>query len=154
MNIINLCNHFFKYAEDVEKKDRFGGAAGEERQQLLENEAKSKGFSLVPKAKTPISEIDCLNVLYSLFGDKYPNLSNDEKKEFAMTMVPQIKIETGYYPWNFNIASIHATKPSDFNQYWKGKVYAGDDPQYDKSGKKYINVDWLWRAYDNLKHGP
>ncbi len=153
--IEHITNLFFKFAQALQavEKDRFQGAAGEERQQLIQAEAAKKGFSIVPKQRTPLNESAVITSIYNIINNEFPNLSEEEKKEFALTLATQVRLETGLKSsWNWNVGNIHATSAGQ-NKFWKGKVSVWDDPQIDKSGKQYVNKDWFWRAYDTLEDG-
>lgn len=136
--------------DDVEYRDRFHGAVGEERQKLLEAEVKSKGYTLVPDKITPVSESQVIQAVRNIVDKKYPQMDDDAKQELVFTIVPQIRLETGFKPHNFNMGNAHARGTP--NEFWKGLVSAWKDPQ-DFDGKKVINLDWLWRSYSTLEEG-
>ena len=137
--------------DNVEYRDRFHGAQGEERQKLIEEEAKKKGFTLVPDKITPMNEAEVINIVRSIIDRDFPNLDDDTKQEFTFTIVPQIRLETGYKSHQWNCGNLHAY-PGGQNQYWTGEVSAWNDPQNSSSGK-YIQKDWFWRAYKSLDAG-
>ena len=131
---------------DVEYRDRFHGAQGEERQRLIQEEAAKKGFTLIPDKITPVSEAEVVLTVKKLVDQKFPQMDDGDKQEFVFTIVPQIKLECGYRPHNYNLANQHAYPP------WKGKVSTWQDPQIE-NGKKIVNVDWFWKSYSSLEEG-
>lgn len=139
--------------KQTEKRDRFHGAEGEERKQLIQQEATSKGYTLVPTKITPLNSNEVKNCLTNLIRKRFPKIEQELVEEFAYVLMAQIKLETGMKSaHNWNVGNIHAL-PHQQNEYWKGHVSAWDDPQFDKSGNKYVNVDWFWRAYLSLEDG-
>ena len=170
-NIVLLANQFFKLAQQVATvtptatnvippkpqknyKDRFNGLEGVDRETAIQQEAAKKGYTIVPKKRTPLDEQSVLQAIYSIVNKKYPDLPEENKKEFTITIATQIKLETGYKScYNFNVGNYHAL-PFKTNIYWKGQVYLGDDPQLDRTTKTtYVNKDWFWRAYSSLEDG-
>lgn len=171
--LYNAINLFYKYAtvvdlsgatkpakapqytttmkDNVEYRDRFHGATGEERQKLIEEEAKKKGFTLVPDKITPMNEGEVISIVRSIVDRDFPELDDDTKQEFVFTIVPQIRLETGFKAHNWNVGNLHAY-PGGQNQYWTGDVAYWDDPQGSGSNK-YVNKSWAWRAYKDLKSG-
>jgi len=137
----------------TEKRDRFNGAEGEERQKLIQQEAMSKGYTLVPVQITPLNSEQVKQGLSNMLSKRFPKLELDAIEEFVYVLMAQIKLETGMSKsHNWNVGNIHAV-PRQQNEFWKGLVSAWDDPQYDKKGNKYVNVDWFWRAYATLEEG-
>jgi len=136
-----------KQQNDVEYRDRFHGATGEERQKLIAEEAAKKGFTLVPTKKTPVTESQVIQSIKSIVDKKYPEMDEEVKKEFIFTIVPQIKAETGYVPYNYNMGNAHAYPG------WRGKVSVWDDPQLGKDGKRFVNISWFWQAFSTLEEG-
>ena len=127
--------------KQTEKRDRFHGAEGEERKQLIQQEATSKGYTLIPTKITPLNSIEVKNCLTNLIKKRFPKIEQELIEEFAYVLMAQIKLETGMKSaHNWNVGNIHAL-PHQQNEYWKGHVSAWDDPQFDKSGNKYVNVD-------------
>ena len=131
---------------DVEYRDRFHGAQGEERQRLIQEEAAKKGFTLVPDRITPVSEQSVIDTVKKLVDKRFPQMDDGDRQEFVFTIVPQIRLETGYHPHNFNLGNAHAYSG------WRGKVSNWNDPQIE-NGKKIINIDWFWRSFDTLDEG-
>lgn len=139
-------------ATSSEVKDRFNGAEGAERQRLIQQEAATKGFTLVPNKITPLNEINVKNALKTIVDEKFQNIEPAQKDLLVKMFFAQIKLETGMKSsHNFNVGNIHATKGGK-NKYWTGYVSAWDDPQIIK-GKQVINKDFFWRAYDSLEAG-
>ena len=137
----------------VVKKDRFNGAQGEEREKLIKEEAAKKGFTIIPNKITPLNINDVKNGLINIISNRFKDLPDDMIHAFANVLLAQIKLETGLKSSHcWNVGNIHATSNSK-NEFWKGLVAVWDDPQVDKSGQKYINVDWFWRAYSSLEEG-
>lgn len=175
MKLLNVINWFTKQAQtvpaapvlattqtqpkkkpletNVEYRDRFNGAQGDERKALIQQEAVKKGFTLVENKITPLNPTDVQNSLTKIIQNRFAEITPDMVSEFVFVLMAQIKLETGMKSaHNWNVGNIHAIKGGQ-NQFWKGLVSAWNDPQFDKSGKKYINVDWFWRAYATLDEG-
>lgn len=136
-----------------EYHDRFQGAQGEELQKLINEEAKSKGFMLVPEQKTPLNETMVILGFINAISKMFPDLDKNVVKEFALIIAAQAKLETGLRSChNWNTGNIHATKGGQ-NNFWKGKVSAWDDPQMRPDGSYFTHKWRLWRAYDNVEEG-
>ncbi len=135
-----------------EVRDRFKGTEGAERQQLMQQEAAAKGFTLVPNKITPLNEADVKKALRIIVDEKFQNVEPAQKEMLVMMFFAQIKLETGMKSsHNFNVGNVHATKGGR-SKYWTGAVSAWDDPQIIK-GKQVINKDFFWRAFDSLEAG-
>jgi len=152
-NLTQLPSSLPSNKPNVEYRDRFNGAEGENRKQLIQQEAIKNGYTLVENKITPLNPSDIKINLSKIIANKYPEMTQEMIDEFVFVLMAQIKLETGMKSsHNWNVGNIHATKGGK-NQYWKGLVSAWNDPQVGKDGKQYVNVDWFWRAYSSLEEG-
>lgn len=149
-------NIFYKFAlqgNPAQIKDRFSGSTEEERQSLLNAEAEKKGFKIVPKKRTQLDETSVVQAVLKVLEKEYPDMDTELRKDFALTIAPQIKLETGFKScYNYNVGNVHATT-GQRSPYWKGLVFVSDDPQIAKDGSAYIQKDWFWRAFETLEDG-
>ncbi|MFZ4768672.1 MAG: hypothetical protein ACOYLO_00730 [Ferruginibacter sp.] len=138
---------------NVVYRDRYKGATGEERENLIRAEAEKKGFTLVEHKRTPIDYASVNNALKNVIKTEYPDLDQQIIDMMAEVVSGQVGIETGFKSChNLNTGNFHAL-PNDKNKYWDGKVSVWHDPQIDKQGNPYTNLDTFWRAYDKLENG-
>lgn len=147
------------FAQPIEKKpglvyrDRFKGATGQEREELIKAEARKKGFILVPHKMTPLDKTQVLLSLKNIIKKEMSTLNDLQIETIAKIMTSQIYTETGGKSChNYNVGNYHSLS-NNKNKYWDGKSAIWNDPQIDKGGNKYINMDTFWRAYDNLENG-